>query len=400
MIKFKKYNSYLLLIIGILLIVTIFSSCDKKETLNGSFVIKDGEETYVIDGKVYGNRLVTVDDKLYYVDENGHKIKSEWAVIDNDGHYGYFGNFGELIVDKVRTIDGKDYYFDENGILYQDRTEKQIKIIDGIKYIANKQGELRIVNDETEKEEIKQTTNTTTTHKSTTSSDDFAKKQSQLAAEQARIIASQQAAIIAMEEASKLQSLQQTTQNQISNEAPFSNAINITNNTPIVDEALSGPGATTNTNTNSKVSTTTNKTTNQTTAQTTAQTTTQTSNEIKIVSTEKVTDVIEGDDYDCNITLLKPIMNGSTVDETQNMNSCIDELMDAWFDEINGLVSDYDDLPKSVTFSNATLGTVSKTKIYINITGSLKPKSGSSKSLKYRITYDREDINADIDKMN
>lgn len=389
MFKSKKYNKIVIYTLVLFVVITCFSACSNKDNTNTGFIIKDGEETYVIDGVVYGNRLVNVDNKLYYVDENGHKVKSNWAVIDNDGHLGYFGDFGELITDKIRTIDGKDYYFDENGILYQDRTEKQIITINDTKYIADKDGVLKMINDETEKAET--TTNKTTTQQKTTVSNDIAIRQSQIA-ELEKIIASKQAIIDATREATTLQTTAQITEAQVSNEAPTNKKVNITNTAPVVGEDTSGPGMTNSTKTNSKVSSSTN--------QTTTQTTTQASSEIKITSTEKVTDEIDGDEYSCQITLLRPIMNGADVEETENMNNCISELMDAWFDEINGLVSDYDDLPKSITFSNASLGTVSKSKIYINITGSLKTKSGASKSLKYRITYDREDINADIDQVN
>ena len=95
----------------------------------GSFVYRDGVETYMEHGQVVIDKLVNVDGKIYYVDNEGHKVKDTWAIIDNDGHYGYFGNFGDLVVNKIRTINGKDYYFDENGVLYQDKTEKQIKMV-------------------------------------------------------------------------------------------------------------------------------------------------------------------------------------------------------------------------------------------------------------------------------
>ena len=131
-----------MLILAILVLLSLFS-CEKKEEV-GHFEIIDGVETYVYDGQIIKNQLVEVNGELYYVDANGHKLKDEWAIIDNDGHYGYFGNLGDLVRNKIRTIDGKDYYFDEKGCLYQDRTESKIKIIEGTEYIANVNGELSL----------------------------------------------------------------------------------------------------------------------------------------------------------------------------------------------------------------------------------------------------------------
>ena len=97
--------------------------------------------------------------------------------------------------------------------------------------------------------------------------------------------------------------------------------------------------------------------------------------------------------------LLKPVMNGSTVEETNAINSCIDELMESWYDEVAGIVNEYDVLPRSVTFKKATLGTVSKSKINISIEGTIRPKSGTNKTIKYKIVYDRNEQNADITKI-
>lgn len=371
----------------------------------GSFVYVDGVETYMEYGQVVIDKLVEVDGKIYYVDGNGHKVKDTWAVIDNDGHYGYFGNFGDLVVNKIRTIGGKDYYFDENGVLYQDRTEKQIKVIDGVEYIANKNGELRLATAETKANEetskIAETTTTSPTTKATTKETTVNAAQ-QAAAQQAAAqqAAAQQAAAqqAAAQQAAIQQSIiasQQAAQVQISTDAPFANAINISGNT--VPNEFGGPGvAGGNTNSSSYVTPTgvvSGKGTN-----TSGTTVTGYADEVKLQKTEKITDTYEGDDYDCKITLLKPIMLGTSEEETENMNACIDEVMDAWMDEIMGMVGEYDEVPRSVTFTSASLTSATKSKAVITITGNLRPKTGSSKTIRYKITYDRTNVNADITK--
>ena len=377
-----------------------------RKMAEGSFVYKDGVETYMEFGQVVIDKLVEVDGKIYYVDGDGHKVKDTWAIIDNDGHYGYFGNMGDLVLNRIRTINGKDYYFDENGVLYQDRTEKKIKVIDGVEYIANKNGELRLASEDVS--EIKEETSAessiaqTTTVQTTTAKTNqptIANAAAQAAAQQAAAqAAAQQAAAQAVAQAAAAQQAAQqvaAAQAQISTEAPFANAIDISGN--LVPNEFGGPGVVGgNTNNNAAITPTgvvsgKGNTTNTTTV-------TGHADEVKIQKTEKITESYEGDDYDCKITLIKPIMLGTSDEETENMNACIDEVMDAWMDEIMGLVGEYDEVPKSVTFTSATLTSTTKSKVVITLTGSLKPKSGSTKTIKYKITYDRTNANADITK--
>ena len=84
-----------------------------RKMSQGQFVLMDGVETYMEYGQVVKNKLVEVGEKLYFVDEEGHKVKERWAIINNDGDYGYFGSLGDLVLDKIRVIDGKEYYFDK-----------------------------------------------------------------------------------------------------------------------------------------------------------------------------------------------------------------------------------------------------------------------------------------------
>ena len=354
-----------------------------SEQDKGAFVIQDGIETYMEQGQVVKDKLVKVDGRLYYVDNNGHKVKDQWAVIDNDGNYGYFGSLGELVINKIRMIDGKEYYFDENGVLYQDRSEKKIKVIDGVEYIANKNGELRLASDP-----VPTTTTVAPTTRPYVQPTTISAQQA--AAQQA---AQQAAAQQAAQQAAAQQAAQQAAAQQAANNAPFSNAININQGTGNqVPNEFGGPGVVGNNSASNYY---------QTVAPTTqAANTAQSASEVKISRTEKIIDSVEGDEYECKITLLKPIMLGTSEDETMNLNSAIDELTDTWMEQVMSLVEGYSTLPKSVTFTSTDLGTVTKSKVTITISGNLRPKSGSSKSIKYRIIYNREDGTADISKLS
>lgn len=375
----------------------------------GSFVYRDGVETYMEHGQVVIDKLVNVDGKIYYVDNEGHKVKDTWAIIDNDGHYGYFGNFGDLVVNKIRTIDGKDYYFDENGILYQDKTEKQIKIIDGAEYIANKNGELRFASGTFASE-----TETTTTAKvvtTTTARQQTQQTQTTIVSAEAQLAAAQQAAAqqaaaqqaAAQQAAAQQAAAQQAAAQQsaqISTAAPFANAINVSGSNTTVPDEFGGPGVVgNNTRTNTAQVSPGN------TAQTApvapgggTTTNAQSAKEVKIQSTQRMTETVDGDDYECNITIVKPIMVGTSSEETMNMNSCIDEVMDAILEDVQGVVGEYDTLPKSVSITNASISSSTNSRVVIQLSGSVRPKSGSSKTIKYRITYDRKEVNADFSR--
>lgn len=304
-----------------------------KSFTEGRFEIRDGVETYVMSGQVIVNALVEDDGKLYYVDDKGHKVKDTWAIIDNDGNYGYFGSLGDLVKDKIREIGGKNYYFDKDGVLYIDKTNKEIKKIDGVEYIANSNGELRLA---AEKETVAETT---------------AAKTSQVA---------------------------QTTAAAISTVSPFANAINVVAPVPSTPApVVEGPGA-------------------GIVAPAPIEQVSPETGSVRIVGTEKIEDGVEGEDYDCKITLLKPILSGETAEESLSINASIDELIDQWTEDVYSVVNNYDKLPRSVTFTSATLGTVKKTSISIHINGSIRPKTGSTKSIKYRINYDRDNETAEI----
>ena len=363
----SKGNKTLIIVLLVILIaimsvigINIFLFRRKiKNYVAGHFEIRDGVETYVMSGQVVINSLVEVGDALYYVDDKGHKVKDTWAIIDNDGSYGYFGSLGDLVKDKIREIGGKKYYFDKNGILYTDSSNKEIITIDGTEYIANGNGELRLSTEPETTAAVTATTKAVQTQQQVAQTIPPTVAPTTVAKGLTPIYESQTAA---------------TTAAVISMNPPFANAINVAGSNTIVE--AEGPGAGIITPTKAG--------------------TTAASGEVKVSKTEKVVDTIEGEEYDCTVTLLKPIMVGETPEETNALNTSIEELMDAWFDDVSGVVDEYVTFPKAVTFTSATLGTVKKKSIQINISGTIKPKSGSTKTIKYRITYDRENENADI----
>lgn len=123
--------------------------------------------------------------------------------------------------------------------------------------------------------------------------------------------------------------------------------------------------------------------------------------EVKVKSTTKYTDSIEDDEnnWTCKITIAKPNMQGKDQEETDALNESIEELMDVLIEEVESLIDDYDDLPKSISLTTATVTSTNKSSIFISLSGSITLRSGSSKTLKYRITYDREEQTSEYNKV-
>lgn len=333
------------LIVQVLIIasfLTLFGCSNLGITQGGHFELKDGVETYVNGGQVVIDTLVTDGGKMYYTDSQGHKVKDAWKIIDNDGNYGYFGSFGDLVTDKIREINGKTYYFDKNGKLYTDNTGKNVITIEGVDYVANSNGELKLALG---------------------------------------------VAVPTKETAATTKKPVPQTTVPIVTVTPAATNVPIAPIDPLtttVVSSIEGPGATIV----------------APAADVTSPTAAASSTEVKISKNEKVIDTVEGDAYDCKITLLKPVVVGTSAEETVAINSCIEDIMDTWLNEVIGRVEEYDDLPKSVTFTSTTLGTIKKSSISINMSGSLKTKAGSTKTLKYRITYDRESETAELSRIS
>ena len=97
-----------------LLVVNLFA-CGTKPA--GAFKVVDGKEVYMEGKNQVIDKLVEVDGEKYYIGDDGTKVKNNWAVIDNDGNYAYFGAKGQMIKNQIKEVDGDLYLLGDNGIL-------------------------------------------------------------------------------------------------------------------------------------------------------------------------------------------------------------------------------------------------------------------------------------------
>lgn len=104
----------------------------------GSFKVIDGKEIYIEGNQQVIDKLVEVSGEKYYIGNDGTKVVNDWAVIDNDGTYAYFGAKGQMIKNQIKEINGNLYLFDKNGNL----ETNCIKEFDGSNYYADKNGVL------------------------------------------------------------------------------------------------------------------------------------------------------------------------------------------------------------------------------------------------------------------
>lgn len=101
-----------------LVVVMCLSGCSETgKKSDGVFKVVDGKEVFVNGENQVIDKLVTFEGEQYYIGEDGTKVKNNWAIIDNDGQYAYFGAKGIMIKDQIKDIGGNLYLFDENGML-------------------------------------------------------------------------------------------------------------------------------------------------------------------------------------------------------------------------------------------------------------------------------------------
>ena len=118
-----------------LLVVNLFA-CGTKPA--GAFKVVDGKEVYMEGKNQVIDKLVEVDGEKYYIGDDGTKVKNNWAVIDNDGNYAYFGAKGQMIKNQIKEVDGDLYLLGDNGIL----KTNGIYEFDNNKYYATNDGKL------------------------------------------------------------------------------------------------------------------------------------------------------------------------------------------------------------------------------------------------------------------
>ena len=116
------------------LLVVILFACGTKSV--GTFKVVDGKEIYMEGKNQVIDKLVEVDGEKYYIGDDGTKVKNNWAVIDNDGNYAYFGAKGQMISNQIKEIDGNLYLLGNDGILkinglYEFNNEKYYASNDG-----------------------------------------------------------------------------------------------------------------------------------------------------------------------------------------------------------------------------------------------------------------------------
>ena len=66
-------------------------------------------------------------------------------------------------------------------------------------------------------------------------------------------------------------------------------------------------------------------------------------------------------------------------------------------EEVETVAYEYETLPKSVIFNSATVTSTNRTNIFISLSGSITTRTGGTKSIKYRIIYDREELFAELE---
>lgn len=497
-----------IIIVLMLLIVAFiinFFVIKKKYYSDGEFRKVDGIDTYYEKDDLVKDSLVSYKGKKYFVDNEGHKKKNVWEIIDNDNHYGYFGSLGELVTNSLKEIDKKYYYFDKDGKLvtndfvkYDNATYyasedgsllyRAFKILDKDYYFGRggklvvKEGWVRNRKDENKRglpsglyylDEKGQRV------KDKWLNDVYVDKNGKMAVDtwvgeyyvgkdgkylhdtttpdgvtlgsDGKPIAGQtiptttRAATQATQKNNNTTSTQQVVTSQTTNSyntnAPTS--VVVTQETTTAQEISSMTVNSALPSTEDLIKAGLQK--EQESAQAAASITPgsgasveqngptavyqvvkgyaegknvedddddtwyddddedgeddEVESEIKISSTQKISDTYDDDEYECTITLLQPVVKGGKNGEADTINDCMESMMDELSEEVDTIINGYEDLPKSIIFSSATITSSSSSRLVITLSGKVTPRSGTSKTVKYKITYDRNEEEATLTKV-
>ena len=144
-----------------IMILDVFA-CSSKAKDTGKFRVVDGKELFYNGDEQIIDRLVTFEGEKYYIKEDGTKVKNDWAIIDNDGTYAYFGAKGIMVKASLWTINNNLFIFDNDGKYVNNGLTKfnndtyyatkdgyllrnQFKIIDGSDYYFDENGKQKII---------------------------------------------------------------------------------------------------------------------------------------------------------------------------------------------------------------------------------------------------------------
>ena len=417
----------------------------------GKFANEFGREVYYEGSRVVGNKLVVANGKRYYVNENGEKVYNQWQKVDSLGGYCYLNGDGEVVSDKIITdrgnfyylnrdgkletdglfayggteyfafadgslkvrdfsiIDGNDYYFDENGkhvkksglveVAYN--AAKGNSVAPGFYYLDSNgyRRKNEWAEDQFFNENGLRLTFQWIGKYYVDSSGKLARNQwvgDYYVGDSGEYVVNQWVGDYYVGEDGKFYRNKYTPDGQFvgidGKKAVYNPTVVVTpTQAPVINQA--------------PISTQTPTSSNNIVPSTNVQAETSvvgSDKDLYIVSTSTLNSTYESDSYTCKITVKKPKVAGKYEDEVITFNDCIDNIADEIVEHLELMAEKYpdDETPKTISISKAEITTLTDKKVRITFTGKLTPRSGSQQSLKYRLTFDREEGVGELEDLN
>jgi glucan-binding YG repeat protein len=104
---------------------------------NGKKYGVDGE------GAVFMDTKAEIEGDIYYFGKTGGRAKNKIVKIGKS--YYYFGSDCTMVTDEKIKVSGKSYYFGTDGKMYR---SCYVRLSNGKKYHCNKDGVMKLVNEE------------------------------------------------------------------------------------------------------------------------------------------------------------------------------------------------------------------------------------------------------------
>ena len=384
---------------------------------SGKFKNVDGIDTYYEGYEIGRNKLVRVDNDEYYIDNNGHKIINDLLTIDINGNLAYFDESGKRLVNSFVYVNGAKKFADSNGMI----KKNTLFTFDGNKYFADSDGNIIINN-------IKKADNKLyyfgpdgkmcNTNGWQTFNNEYIYILNGQVARNAWVDSDYYVGddgkmkrntwvdtYYYVGEDGKYVRNQKIGEYYCGSDGKY--VTNCTIDGIVYDSkgvgtrvvAIQSPTITPNqqqtTNNYSANSTVINNSNNNTSISAT-----NSNEELYIAGNKNITDSYEDNKGNtCKITIKKPIMAGRESEEVSAINDVIEEKVNEIMEELLQLASTYAEAPKSISLTNVERTTLTASRCRITFSGKLTPRSGSQKTVKYRISYEREDGVGDYENL-
>lgn len=435
----KKFKLPIIIIIVVIIVLLVINAILSRAVSNKAhFEDEGGYKTFYDNGSVVRDELVEYKGKEYYIDGNGHMAIDSFGMVNNNGDLGFFGSKGERVYNVIKEVNDSLYYIDKSGILFKDGNFE----FDGNTYRANGDGTLvtNYIEDVAGDTYVYGYDGKVNGHKglldtwySSSSykagryyiNDDGSVAKSAWIddyyfGEDGNMIVS------AWIDDKYLGSDGRTVKNEwvgdyylgedgktvknkwvgdyycgpdgkyirsgYTGDGKYVGSDGKITEAPKVTQAVPATTQSANQNVGGNTSIDIVESSVATNAD---------GAELYIIDKGTIREEYETKDGNtCKVTVIRPTIAGIDLDEGDIFNEGVGEAIDQLLEELEDWVANNSTEYKTITFTSAEMTTLTSSRARITLSGKATPRSGTSRTIKYRITYDRENETCELEKIN